>query len=132
MIKGGCLCGGVRYEYGAGIEEISMCHCSQCRKATGSAFIAVSRIESAKFKIVAGTELLKEYRSIPNKARVFCSNCGSPIYSALDDQPQFKRLRLGTVDTAFTCGNAYHIFAPSKAAWHEITDTLPQYAEFKV
>lgn len=132
MIKGSCLCGGVRYEYDDRIEEISMCHCSQCRKTTGSAFIAVSRIESAKFRIISGAKLLKEYRSIPSKARVFCSNCGSPIYSALDDQPQFKRLRLGTVETPFTCGNAYHIFAPSKAAWHDISDTLPQYAEFKV
>lgn len=132
MIKGGCLCGGVRYEYDGQIDEISMCHCSQCRKANGSAFVAVSHIESAKFRIVSGVELLKEYRTIPIKARVFCSNCGSPLYSALDDKPELKRLRLGTVETPFKCGSAYHIFAASKAPWHEITDKLPQYAEFKV
>lgn len=132
MIHGSCLCGGVRYEYDGEIAEISMCHCSQCRKAQGSAFVAVSPIRSAQFRIVQGQDLLKEYRAIPHKARVFCSHCGSPVYSARDDLPEFKRLRLGTVETPFECRQAYHIFAASKARWFEITDGLPQYAEFKV
>lgn len=131
MIKGSCLCGAVRYEYAGEIAEISMCHCSQCRKAQGTAYIAVSPVESAKFRITAGAEVLKEYRSMPIKARVFCSNCGSPIYSARDDLPDIKRLRIGTIDTPFTCANQYHIFVGSKAPWHEITDDHPQHAEFK-
>ena len=131
VITGSCLCGGVRYEYAGEISEISMCHCSQCRKGQGSAFVAVSPIESAKFKITAGSELLKEYRATSVKARVFCSNCGSPIYSARDDMPEVKRLRLGTVETPFECQNAYHIFAGSKASWHKITDGHPQYAKLK-
>jgi hypothetical protein len=84
VISGGCLCNGVRYEYDGHIEEISLCHCSMCRKAQGTAYAAVSPIESAKFKIIRGHELLKEFRAVPHKARVFCSNCGSPIYSARD------------------------------------------------
>jgi len=38
MIRGSCLCGKVKYEYDGEIEEIAMCHCSQCRKAQGGAF----------------------------------------------------------------------------------------------
>ncbi|MDP1540178.1 MAG: GFA family protein [Moraxellaceae bacterium] len=132
MIKGSCLCGGIRYEYQGEINEISMCHCSQCRKAQGSAFVAICPIESALFKITAGAELLKEFRAVSYKARVFCAKCGSPIYSARDDLPQVKRLRLGTIETPFQCQNAYHIYAESKASWHEITDQLPQYAEGKI
>ncbi|HYM34304.1 MAG TPA: GFA family protein [Steroidobacteraceae bacterium] len=131
MIKGACLCGGVRYEYDGEIQEISMCHCSQCRKAQGSAFAAVGPIESAKFKITSGKELLKEFRATPKKARVFCANCGSPIYSALDDKPNVKRLRLGTVETPFDCRIKYHTQVASKAAWDEITDDYPQYSESK-
>lgn len=132
MIVGGCLCGGVRYEYDGDIAEISMCHCSQCRKAQGSAFVAVSPIETAKFRITAGADLLKEFRAVPTKARVFCSHCGSPIYSARDDLPGVRRLRLGTVETPFTCANAYHIFAGSKASWFELTDNLPRHVESRV
>lgn len=129
MIVGGCLCGGVRYEYDGDIEEISICHCSQCRKAQGSAFAPVSPVDSARFRLVSGGELLKEFRSSPGKARVFCGNCGSPIYSALDDRPEIKRLRLGTVETPFTCGDVFHIFHASKASWLDCNDTFPRFAQ---
>ncbi|AXQ29819.1 GFA family protein [Solimonas sp. K1W22B-7] len=127
MIQGGCLCGGIRYEYDGEITEISMCHCSQCRKAQGTAFVAVGPVRSELFRITAGAGLLKEYRAIPQKARVFCSHCGSPIYSARDDLPGVKRLRLGTVETPVSCSKAYHIFTGSKAPWYRIADGLPQY-----
>src|SRR5690606_30595431 len=62
VIVGGCLCNGVRYEYDGRIEEISMCHCSMCRKAQGSAYVAISPIDASKFRIVRGRRLLKEFR----------------------------------------------------------------------
>lgn len=102
MLTGGCLCGGVRYEYDGVIDEISLCHCSQCRKAQGSAFVAVCPVDAARFRLLAGQALLKEFRAVPHKARVFCSHCGSPVYSA-------------------------HV--ASKAAWEVIADDLPQYPQ---
>ncbi len=132
MLKGSCLCGGVRYEYHGEIQEISMCHCSQCRKAQGSAFVAVCPIDSDKFEFTKGSDLLKEFRAVSNKARVFCSNCGSPIYSARDDLPSVKRLRIGTIETSFECAKKYHIYSESRAAWDEITDQHPTYSELKV
>ena len=75
--------------------------------------------------------MLKEFRATPDKARVFCANCGSPIYSAKDDLPEVKRLRLGTVDTPFACSDIYHIFVDSKAPWLDFNDTHPRFAERK-
>lgn len=132
MIIGGCLCNGVRYEYDGDIEEISLCHCSMCRKAQGSAYVAVSPVETARLRIIRGQELLKEYRAVPCKARVFCMTCGSPIYSLRDDLPEVRRLRLGTVETPFSCRNAYHTHVDSKAAWEVLADDLPQYPAGKV
>jgi hypothetical protein len=63
MLKGSCLCGQVRYEYDGDITEVSMCHCSQCRKAQGTAYVAVSPVESSKLRLVAGADLLREYRT---------------------------------------------------------------------
>ena len=131
MIEGSCLCGGVRYVYEGEIGEISICHCSQCRKGQGSAFAAVSPVATERFHILAGAELIREYRSSPDKVRAFCSNCGSPIYSAKDDLPQVRRLRLGTVDTPFVCDNAFHIFTASKASWWESDAAHPRFAERK-
>lgn len=129
MITGSCLCGGVRYEYRGEIEEISLCHCSQCRKAQGSAFVAVSPVDADRFRLITGAELLKEYRAVPHKARVFCGTCGSPLYSARDDRPGVLRLRLGTVETPFRGRQAYHAHVASKASWYDIEDALPQYPE---
>jgi len=127
MLIGGCLCGGVRYQYDGEIEEISLCHCSMCRKAQGSAYAAVGPIARSRFRITAGESLLKAYRSAPGKQRVFCSHCGSPIFSARDDLPEVIRLRLGSVDSPIACRNAYHAFVDSKADWERICDDLPQY-----
>lgn len=130
MIKGGCLCGKVRYEYNGEIEEIAMCHCSQCRQAQGGAFATNSPVDSDKLTF-SGGEFIKEFESNENKVRAFCQNCGSPLYSALRDLPNVKRLRVGTIETDFTCKNKYHIFSASKASWHAITDRHPQYGEQK-
>ncbi len=131
MLKGRCLCGGVRYEYTGTIDEISMCHCAQCRQAQGSAFVAVAPIERSKFKLTQGSELLKSFRSNPIKQRVFCGECGSALYSARDDLPAVIRLRLGSVETPFECANSYHIFVDDKASWYALTDDLPKYPGFK-
>ena len=128
MIKGGCLCGNIRYEYDGDISEIAMCHCSQCRQAQGGAFATNSPIDADKLKI-SGRAYIKEFATNENKVRAFCSNCGSPLYSAQKDMPSLKRLRLGSVETPFVCEKKYHIFSASKARWHSITDDYPQFEE---
>lgn len=127
MIRGSCLCGKVKYEYDGEIEEIAMCHCSQCRKAQGGAFGTNSPVKTALLKFT-GSENIREFKSSPNKVRAFCQHCGSPLYSALEDLAGVCRLRLGTVDTEFTCDNKYHICVASKASWQTINDEFPQFS----
>ncbi len=81
MLKGSCLCGGVRYEIDGEITRIGLCHCSMCRKASGTAFAANAPVSQEHFHIVTGEDLLRSYASSEAKQRWFCSNCGSPIYS---------------------------------------------------
>ena len=130
MIKGGCLCGKVRYTYDGNIEEIAMCHCSQCRRAQGGAFATNSPGETAKLKF-SGQEYIQEFQSNEIKVRAFCKNCGSPLYSARHDLPNVRRLRVGTIETEFECKNSYHIYSASKASWHTITDEAPQFTQGK-
>ena len=127
--RGSCLCGGVRYEYSGEFGQFVYCHCSKCRKAQGSAFASNAPVEEAKFHLLQGSELLKAYASSPGKQRVFCGNCGSPIYSRADALPGVLRLRLGTLDTPVGKKPQAHIFAASRAEWYDILDGLPQHAE---
>ncbi len=62
--------------------------------------------------------------------RWFCSECGSPLISSRDAQPELYRLRIGTLDTPLDQKKpTMHIFAASKAEWESICDDLPQYDE---
>jgi len=130
MITGNCICAKVSYIYDGEINEIAMCHCSQCRKAQGGAFATNSPVNANKLRF-SGVEFIKEFQSNHDKVRAFCSNCGSPLYSALKSLPDIKRLRLGTVATAFQCDKKYHIFCDSKASWYSIFDEHHQYKENK-
>ena len=127
VIRGGCLCGAVRYEIDAPFADAVYCHCSQCRRASGSAFAANAGVAKAHFKLVAGQAALRAYESSPRKLRWFCSRCGSPVYNLTPHQPNAVRVRLGTVDGDPGIRPDCHIFVGSKAPWDEIRDALPQH-----
>lgn len=107
MIEGQCLCGLVSYRYHACIESSLLCYCLHCKRAQGSLMGWNSAIDQSKFEVIRGLKYLKEYFHSPNKARVFCQECGSPIYSYRIDLPNIIRLRLGTV-------TAGHLPAPKE------------------
>jgi hypothetical protein len=129
MHEGSCLCGGIRFTLDAELGTILMCHCAQCRKASGTAFAANTPVAEERFTLRAGAELIREYESSPGKVRAFCARCGSPIYSKTVKLPGVLRLRLGSFDTPLGREPDCHIFAASKADWYEIRDALPQFAE---
>ena len=126
MLKGSCLCGGIRYEIDAELGPITNCHCGQCRKASGAAFASNASVPAKKFRFISGAELLKEWESSPGRRRCFCGRCGSPILKRNADQPETVRLRLGTLDTDPRTKPYRHIYVGSKAPWVDITDSLPQ------
>jgi len=129
MHKGSCLCGDVQYEVDGALGPIVLCHCSRCRKANGSAFNAVSTISAASLHVRPGTQPLAVFESSSGVQRMFCSRCGSPIYSQRASMPDIVRLRIGTLDTAVDLSPAAHIFVASKADWYAIHDDAVQYAE---
>ena len=97
MLKGHCLCGAIQYEYHAALEQSILCYCRDCQQAQDGIMAWNSPIQKNFFKIIQGEDLLSAYFHTPNKARVFCRVCASPIYSYRIDLPQIIRLRLGTV-----------------------------------
>ncbi len=132
MYQGSCLCGGVQYEYHGEISEIAICHCSQCRRAQGTPFVTNAPVLAEKFVIIRGEHLLKSYFSQPDKRRVFCRECGSPLFSQRTDRPEVLRLRVGTLMGDLEARPGYHIYHDSRANWFSLSDDLPRYAESKV
>lgn len=126
MQTGSCLCGAVTYEIHGDIGASYYCHCSRCRKTSGSAFTSNAVISSKDFVVVAGESFLRSFISDEGISRVFCSNCGSPLVVSQGDQ---MRLRLGSLDTVPATRPQAHLFTASKASWFDICDDLPQHAE---
>lgn len=134
MHTGSCLCGIVKYEIRGEIGVGYYCHCSRCRKASGSAFASNAVVGADDFVVTGGAEALRTYTNAGTGLhRVFCSGCGSPIISRREGVPQV-RVRLGSLDTPLGQGpqaHLYqaHLYVDSKADWWSIRDDLPRYPE---
>ena len=127
--EGSCLCGAVRYEINGDIDTLTLCHCQRCRKAHGSAFAAVAPVAADDFRLITGEESLGDYLSASGLHRMFCKQCGSPLFSRRDSVPDLVRVRVGSLDTPFSTRPSTHIFVASKAEWFDIHDDAPQFAE---
>lgn len=132
MATGSCLCGAVRYEINGELGQIQVCHCRQCRKAQGGPFAANIPVASENFSITQGEDELKGFESTTRqgKFRMFCGTCGSPMFSRLEFDPQFVRVRAGTIDEPVSSEIKHHQFVGYKADWFEIRDDYLQHDEF--
>ncbi|KAK0715110.1 glutathione-dependent formaldehyde-activating GFA [Lasiosphaeris hirsuta] len=108
-IKGGCLCGALRYEVDFPPDHdfkhsASTCECTQCRKQTGGLFLVSHRVRPASaFRFTTDTATLKRFSASASAERGFCSDCGSLIYW----QPQsggYTCFTVGTVDPLYLFG----------------------------
>lgn len=124
-LQGGCLCGAMRYEVDGPLTDVSNCHCSMCRRFHGAAFATYAMVSAEDFRWLSGQELLSVYESSPGNGWAFCRVCGSSL--GLPSHGKLISLALGTLDKDPGVRPEYHIFVGSKAAWHDITDTLPQH-----
>ena len=126
-LTGSCLCEAVEYTVEDAFSYALNCHCSQCRRATGSAFKPLAGIERGKLAVTRGARTLLKYGNDVNHD-VRCRKCGSLLYSVVRDGV-WVHVALGSLlDTPSRLPTA-HIYVGSKAPWHRIDDALPQHLE---
>jgi hypothetical protein len=121
------LCGQVKYAFSVEPRALVACHCSLCRKATGSAFGTFALVPKEHFKWTAGEERVATFSSSSEAQRLFCRECGATLGSWHDQRPMFMHVAAGTLDNAPSMRLAMHAYTGSKAAWFEIHDDLPQH-----
>jgi hypothetical protein len=129
-LTGGCLCGGVRFEVTEPLVSASYCHCTRCQRRTGTAASAQARIVPGSLRITAGEELVREFRPPDGSPKVFCSACGSALWSRTPDVPGAFGVRLGALDGDPGVRPSVRQFVAYAAAWEPIPDDgLPRYPE---
>jgi hypothetical protein len=124
-LVGRCLCGAVQYTVTDEFLYAANCHCSNCRRATGSAFKPFAGIEASKLRLTTGSDKLLILGN-ERAGDIHCNVCGSFLYSVVSGGGRVH-VTLGTLVDAPTIRPTHHIFVGSKAAWFTITDDLPQY-----
>ena len=126
-LRGSCLCGGVKFEVALPFDRFVYCHCSRCRKATGTAHASNAVVEVGAFRWLFGEEQVSRF-DLPTArsfATSFCRQCGSPLphatrsgreviipAGALDDDPVSKPDR--------------HVHWQSRATWYVHGQGLPE------
>ncbi|CAN7181102.1 GFA family protein [Pararhizobium sp. LjRoot235] len=128
-LTGKCMCGTVEYAVDDSFNYAMNCHCSNCRRTTGSAFKPFAGIERDKLRLVKGEKNLLIHGDRNEAHDVHCGTCGSLLYSVVREGA-YAHVAMGTLVDAPSIRPAGHIFVGSKAPWYEITDDLPQYWEF--
>ncbi len=131
MIRGSCLCGGVRYVIDGNVSPIGQCHCSRCRKVSGTASNAVLWTATGSLTWLGGEELIQRF-VVPDTNQwtsAFCRLCGSPMpHPDVDGKIYF--VPAGTLDDdPGSRGIAVHLHVNSKAPWEVIADSAPQHAQ---
>jgi len=128
QLQGQCLCRAVTYSVDDAFAYALNCHCSQCRRATGSAFKPFGGIPIDRVRLIAGADAVMRHGDDAGHD-LHCRFCGSLLYSVVREG-SYAHVTYGTLNDAPSLHPSAHIFVGSKAEWHHITDDLPQYDEF--
>jgi hypothetical protein len=125
ILNGECYCRAVRYAVPDTFEYALNCHCSGCRRTTGSAFKPFAGITRDQFRVTSGEDDLMIHGEAANHD-AHCRHCGSLLYSLVRGGA-FVHVAMGTLVDSPSIRPTAHIFVGSKAPWFSITDDLPQY-----
>ena len=129
-LTGGCLCGGVRFEVLEPLVSAGYCHCTRCQRRTGTAASISARVTPGSLRVLSGEELIRSYVPDQGFAKVFCSACGSALWSRHPQDSEFISVRLGAFDDDPGIRPEYRQFVAYAAPWEDIPDDgLPRYPE---
>ncbi|MFW1857631.1 GFA family protein [Acinetobacter defluvii] len=137
MLNGQCLCGSVQFQLALNnIKLIYQCHCSLCRKQSGTHVNHATMIKVENFAWTMGQDHIKTYKKDTGFTSSFCQNCGSPVPNRIGQHP-YMWIPLGLIDSDIQPKQRLNFCMTSQAAWEKITyhtdyPELPTWDELKI
>jgi hypothetical protein len=127
-LEGGCSCGAVRYRLASGPLFVHCCHCLNCQRQTGSAFVINLLIESDRVEILAGEpQPVDTPRDDGSAQRIYrCPDCRIAVFSEYG-WPEIWFVRAGTLDDPSAVAPDVHIFTRSKLPWVTLPAGTPAF-----
>jgi hypothetical protein len=127
-LRGSCLCGGIHFEISGPYSPIGKCHCSKCRKVSGTGSNAVFHTAAGSLHWKAGEDLVRKFQFQDGWGSTFCGTCGSPL-PHLSSNNKIYFVPAGLLDDDPGVNVELHIYVGSKASWDEISSDARQFEE---
>ncbi len=127
--EGGCACGAVRYRLGSPPMFVHCCHCRDCQRQTGSAFVLNALIEADRVALLSGTveEVILPTDSGRQQKVYRCSACRIAVWSIYGGVDKLRFVRVGTLDDPTAMKPDVHIYVRSKLPWIALPEGVPAF-----
>lgn len=125
---GGCMCGAVRYECSAEPIMTANCHCRDCQKASGGAFVPALAVPKNALKITGNVKYFEvEGDSGQTVSRGFCPNCGARLFGKPQAVPDLAIILAGSLDDPSWFRPGMDIYTASAQPWDYMNPDLPKF-----
>ncbi len=126
--QGSCLCKSVQYKLEGEPNSFYLCHCTRCRKVSGTAHVANLFFQDTSIEWVSGKEKVKTYALADSHFKnSFCTQCGSQVPTTLSNSKVM--VPAGSLDTDVHIKPNAHIFCDSRANWESSIENTPKFSE---
>jgi hypothetical protein len=129
---GGCACGAVRYVMRGAPMIVHCCHCRDCQRQTGSAFVINALIETDRIGLLSGAPrawAMPTESGRPHDVHR-CPDCGTAVWSDYGRRPALRFLRVGTLDQPAALPPDVHIYTRSRLPWVTLPPGARAFAEY--
>jgi hypothetical protein len=131
-LEGGCACGAVRYRLASAPMFVHCCHCRDCQRQTGSAFVLNALIEAGRVELTSGDVVASEMPTESGRPhRVLrCAGCRTPLWSEYGGRAEIRFVRTGTLDDPSALSPDVHIYVRSKLPWVTVPPSVPAFEAY--
>jgi len=132
ILEGGCACGSVRYRLTSAPMFVHCCHCRDCQRQTGSAFVLNALIETDRLAILSGDLKLVAMPTDSGRPHNIhrCSRCETAVWSEYGGRSALRFVRVGTLDDPAALPPDVHIYTRSKLPWITLPATVPAFEAY--
>lgn len=132
FLEGGCACGNIRYRLLAAPLFVHCCHCHDCQRQTGSAFVLNALIETDRVEILSGQTSLSQMPTDSGKPHEVarCPSCGTAVWSHYGGIHKLTFARVGTLDDPMALPPDVHIYTRSKLPWIGLPPDVPAFEAY--
>ena len=128
---GGCACGAVRYTLKSEPMIVHCCHCRDCQRQTGSAFVLNALMEAGRVEASGDTKPSRMPTDSGQPHDIFrCTQCGTAVWSTYGGRTAVRFVRVGTLDDPAALAPGVHIYTRSKQPWVALPDGVPAFEAY--